>query len=81
MIAKGRYRMIDQTNLDKIYELYGSVAGIEANIEAIKKDIKTLYSKIDKVTSVPAKRWESIVQSLITGLCSALLVIIVNGGL
>lgn len=57
-----------QDNLD---ELVGTVKLLAFREEAVEKDVKEIKSDVKSLTSKPAKRWDSLVNQLITILVAA----------
>lgn len=58
-----------QDNLD---ELVGTVKLLAFREEAVEKDVKEIKSDVKSLASKPAKRWDSLVNQLITILVAAI---------
>lgn len=58
-----------QDNLD---DLVSTVKVLAVREEAVENDVKEIKSDVKSLTSKPAKRWESLVNQLITILVAAI---------
>ena len=58
-----------QDNLD---ELVTTVKVLAVREEAVEKDVKEIKSDVKSITSKPAKRWDNLVNQIITIIVAAL---------
>lgn len=57
----------------QIAELVASVKVLAANVESIAKEINEQGLRLKEIEGRPAKRWETVVSCIITGLIGAVL--------
>ena len=57
----------------QISELVASVKVLAANVESIAKEINEQGLRLKEIEGRPAKRWETVVSCIITGLIGAVL--------
>lgn len=74
-ITKSNKRRIDkleerQNNLD---ELVGTVKVLVDREERVETDVKEIKKDVKILTDKPAKRWDSLVNQIITGIAAAVL--------
>ena len=67
-----RIKLIEQKQA-QISELVASVKVLAANVENIAKEINEQGLRLREIEGKPAKRWETIVSCIITGLIGAAL--------
>lgn len=57
----------------QISELVASVKVLAANVESIAKEINEQGIRLKEIEGKPAKRWETVVSCIITGLIGAVI--------
>ena len=67
-----RIELIEQKQA-QISELVASVKVLAANVESIAKEINEQGLRLKEIEGRPAKRWETVVSCIITGLIGAAL--------
>lgn len=66
-----------QDNLDK---LVSSVEVLATRQEVVETDVKEIKTDVKALTEKPAKRWESVVAAIITGVVSFVIAWALRGG-
>ena len=67
-----------QDNLDK---LVSSVSALANEQEHIKEDVTEIKTDVKSLTERPAKRWDSVVGAIITGVVSFIVAWVLKGGI
>ena len=68
-----------ETGQAQINELVSSVKVLAVNMETMSKELQKQGAKLNEIESRPAKRWETVVACIITGIIGFLLNMLLNG--
>ena len=68
-----------ETGQAQINELVSSVKVLAVNMETMSNELQKQGAKLNEIESRPAKRWETVVACIITGIIGFLLNMLLNG--
>jgi hypothetical protein len=68
-----------ETGQAQINELVSSVKVLAVNMETMSNELQKQGAKLSEIESRPAKRWETVVACIITGIIGFLLNMLLNG--
>lgn len=68
------------TRVDNVEDLTASVKVLDAREERVEKDVKEIKSDVKELTTRSGKRWESLVDKVISVLAGAFVAWVLSGG-
>lgn len=68
-----------EEDVKQISELVSSVRVLAVNIEAMNKELAKQGERLEKIEEKPAKRWDSVVTGIITGIVGILIGLLSSG--
>lgn len=68
-----------ETGQAQINELVSSVKVLAVNMDTMSKELQKQGEKLNEIESRPAKRWETVVACILTGIVGFLLNMILSG--
>ena len=68
-----------ETGQAQINELVASVKVLAVNIERMSSELKTQGERLADIEAKPAKRWETIITCILTGIVGFFLSMLLNG--
>jgi len=68
-----------ETGQAQINELVSSVKVLAVNMETMSNELQKQGAKLNEIESRPAKRWETVIACIITGIIGFLLNMLLNG--
>lgn len=68
-----------EAEVKQISELVSSVRVLAVNIEAMNKELAKQGERLEKIEEKPAKRWDSVVAGIITGIVGILIGLLSSG--
>ena len=68
-----------EKNFELVNNLYVSVERLASNMETMAKELARQGTKLNDLEMKPAKRWDLIITSIITGIVGALLGMMLKG--
>ena len=69
---EGRIKKLESES-DVLHQLATSVAVMAEQMKTMNTSVSTLTSEVEELKDKPAKRWESLVNTIIVGVASAVL--------